>query len=184
MGFGRGLGRGVWGRVGAWGQARRAARRSRAAATAGRRKPPQAVCPAGRTAGLQGAAEGQAVCRGWEGRQGQGVGRRVRGAGQGRRPNRPEDGFGGRSPPAPAEPGRPAALSPPPAQNGPRSYRNRKTVSAAREWWRRSGRPTTVQGVSAPVRRTVSGTRYFCARPTLRGCSTLAPCSAISSISS
>ena len=72
----------------------------------------------------------------------------------------------------------------PPAQNGPRSYRNRKTVSAAREWWRRSGRPTTVQGVSAPVRRTVSGTRYFCARPTLRGCSTLAPCSAISSISS
>ena len=71
----------------------------------------------------------------------------------------------------------------PPAQNEPRSYRNRKTVSAAREWWRRSGRPTTVQGVSAPVRRTVSGTRYFCARPTLRGCSTLAPCSAISSIS-
>ena len=27
----------------------------------------------------------------------------------GRRPNRPPDGFGGRSPPAPAEPGRPAA---------------------------------------------------------------------------
>ena len=27
----------------------------------------------------------------------------------GRRPNRPPDGFGGRSPPAPAQPGRPAA---------------------------------------------------------------------------
>ena len=179
-----GLGRGVWGRVGAWGQARRAARRSRATAAAGRRKPPQAVCPAGRTAGLQGAAEGQAVCRGWEGRQGQGgaggCGGQVRAAGQtvlrtvsageARRPRRSRGGL------------RPCL--PPPAQNGPRSYRNRKTVSAAREWWRRSGRPTTVQGVSAPVRRTVSGTRCFCARPTLRGCSTLAPCSAISSISS
>ena len=30
----------------------------------------------------------------------------------GRRPNRPPDGFGGRSPPAPAEPGRPAACGP------------------------------------------------------------------------
>ena len=44
--------------------------------------------------------------------------------------------------------------------------------------------PTTVQGVSAPVRSTFSGTRYFRARKTLRGCSTLAPPSAISSISS
>ena len=34
---------------------------------------------------------------------------RVMGKRVGRRPNRPPDGFGGRSPPAPAEPGRPAA---------------------------------------------------------------------------
>ncbi len=34
---------------------------------------------------------------------------RAMGERAGRRPNRPEDGFGGRSPPAPAEPGRPAA---------------------------------------------------------------------------
>ncbi len=175
MGFGEGLGRG--GRpAGPPGGAGR--RRPQAAGNRRRRFALRAglwVC--------RGLRRGGAACRGWEGRQGQGVGRRVRGAGQGRRPNRPEGGFGGRRLPAPAEPGRPAALFPPPAQNEPRSYRNRKTVSAAREWWRRSGQPTTVQGVSAPVRRTVSGTRYFCARPTLRGCSTLAPCSAISSIS-
>ena len=34
---------------------------------------------------------------------------RAMGERAGRRPNRPPDGFGGRSPPAPAEPGRPAA---------------------------------------------------------------------------
>ena len=34
---------------------------------------------------------------------------RAMGKRAGRRPNRPLDGFGGRSPPAPAEPGRPAA---------------------------------------------------------------------------
>ena len=37
---------------------------------------------------------------------------RVMGERAGRRPNRPKDGFGGRSPPAPAEPGRPAACGP------------------------------------------------------------------------
>ena len=151
----------------------------------GGRRPPETAAgglPCGPDCGFAGGCGGVGGLQ-VGGKTGVRGSRRVRGAGQGRRPNRPEDGFGGRSPPAPAEPGRPAALSPP-AQNGPRSYRNRKTVSAAREWWRRSGRPTTVQGVSAPVRRTVSGTRYFCARLTLRGCSTLAPCSAISSISS
>ena len=177
-----GLGRGVWGRVGAWGKARRAARRSRATAAAGRRKPPQAVCPAGRTAGLQGAAGGGQLAGG--GREGRG---KEWAGGCGGRSGPQAKPSGGRFRRAkPAGPGGAgAACGPvsPPAQNEPRSYRNRKTVSAAREWWRRSGQPTTVQGVSAPVRRTVSGTRYFCARPTLRGCSTLAPCSAISSIS-
>ena len=47
---------------------------------------------------LPGATPGRMICPG---------------AGQGRRPNRPEDGFGGRSPPAPAAPGRPAAAPAP-----------------------------------------------------------------------
>ena len=176
MGFGEGLGRG--------------GRPAGPPGGAGRRRP-QAAGNRRRRFALR---AGLQVCRGLR-RGGQ-----LAGGGQEDRGKGGQEGAGGRSGPQakpssgrfrrakPAGPGGAGAacgpVSPPPAQNEPRSYRNRKTVSAAREWWRRSGRPTTVQGVSAPVRRTVSGTRYFCARPTLRGCSTLAPCSAISSISS
>ena len=175
MGFGGGLGRGD--------------RPAGPPGGAGRRRP-QAAGNRRRRFALR---AGLRVCRGLRGAGNlQGVGGKAGARGG-------QEGAGGRSGPQakpsggrfrrakPAGPGGAgAACGPvsPPAQNGPRSYRNRKTVSAAREWWRRSGRPTTVQGVSAPVRRTVSGTRYFCARLTLRGCSTLAPCSAISSISS
>ena len=176
MGFGEGLGRGgrPAGPPGGAGRRRPQAagnRRRRFALRAGLQ-----VCRGLRRGGqLAGGGRedrgkgGAGGCGGQVRAAGQTV-RRTVSAGEARRPRRSRGGL------------RPCL--PPPAQNEPRSYRNRKTVSAAREWWRRSGRPTTVQGVSAPVRRTVSGTRYFCARPTLRGCSTLAPCSAISSISS
>ena len=108
-----GLGRGVLGVLG------REGRPAGPPGGAGRRRP-QAAGNRRRRFALR---AGLRVCRGLRrggrfaggGREGRGKGWTggCGGGGQGRRPNRPEDGFGGRSPPAPAEPGRPAALSPP-----------------------------------------------------------------------